>query len=133
MHFFVNCAITIYFCSSLGINSSSPVILISNSLWLIALRDINPSLHNSIAWGDIPFVIWNFWNNRNKNNENNTNISFSIIHVLRQVVEYNLLTTRESNLNRVIPVSIVWNNPSQGWYKLNTGGAFKENIFGRGA
>lgn len=106
------------------------MILIANSHWLIALQGINPSLHNnSITWGDIfPFAILNFWNNRNKNNENNINISFSIFHVLRHVVEYNLLTARGSNLNRAILVSIVWNRPPQGWYKLNIGGAFKENI-----
>lgn len=49
-------------------------------------------------------------------------------NVIRHVIEYKLLTERESNLSKIRTLNVKWYKPSPGWYKLNTNGAYEGNL-----
>ncbi|XP_075076389.1 uncharacterized protein LOC142163038 [Nicotiana tabacum] len=81
-----------------------------------------------LTWRDLfPFVIWNLWMNRNRNNQNSTNRVMSSMTAINHAVEYKLMTDRESNHTKKIPIHIRWHKPPAGWYKLNIDVSFNVN------
>lgn len=117
---------------SLNLNNISPNS--DHSHWLDIIRYSNPSIPSiNVTWSQLfPFSMWNLWINKNRNIENNTTINISIPFVIKQAIEYVLLTNRESSPSRKIHCNTGWHKPCTGWYKLNVDGAFKNNINGLG-
>lgn len=68
----------------------------TNTHWLDYIRQDNTNFsHYYLNWGEVfPFVLWNIWKNRNHNNHNNTSCNLEWPIIIKQSLEYKLMTEK---------------------------------------
>lgn len=129
-HIFIHCTIAQKLWQSLNISTNWPNC--KDNLRVDKLKNSNPSIPSTmLTWSQLfPYAIWNLWINRNNNHENNSSNHVSISSVIKQAIEYALLTTRESAPSKNIICKTHWHKPRADWFKINIDGAFHQSRVG---
>jgi ribonuclease HI len=93
--------------------------------WIIANCSVSSTHDHNIPWQTIfSFGIWNLWLRRNQF-VFNPGASFSdpIGNTISFASEFYYLIGNYSKVKMRIPISVKWNLPPLGWFKLNTDGS----------